>query len=98
MLRTAFSPRFRLLCASLSFAGAMAGLVLTPLASNVEGRPDESYPEMYFAAYGGPPAILLVIAGAIVAWVGGRDRGGSLRPRLRWLWGASASPRLWRRS
>jgi hypothetical protein len=47
------------------FLLSMMAFSFTPLAWYLEGHPSESYPELFFAFYGLPAAILSVIASLI---------------------------------
>lgn len=78
--------RFLPLCISIAFAAVIAILVMTPLAWNLTGRPDETYPELFFLGFGVPPAVILLVASSVIALLGGQKQGGALRPALRPLW------------
>jgi len=52
--------------------GASATLIsgvlsFTPLAWNLMGRPDETYPELFFLAYCFLPSVLLLVGGVVHA-------------------------------
>lgn len=78
--------RFLPLCVSVLFAAVIAVLVMTPLAWNLMGRPDETYPELIYLAFGAPPAFILLAASTVIALLGAHEVGGPLRPALRPLW------------
>lgn len=78
--------RFLPLFVSVVFAALIAVLVMTPLAWHLSGSPAESYPELLYLAYGAPPALILLIASAVIALWGTPKLGGPLRPALRPLW------------
>jgi hypothetical protein len=78
--------RFLPLCISVAFTLVIAVLVLTPLAWILMGRPDETYPELFFLGFGAPPALILLGASAVIALLGGQRAGGPMQPGLRPLW------------
>jgi hypothetical protein len=86
LLIAAMVVRFFPLCISVLFAALIALLVLTPLAWNLMGRPDETYPEIVYLALGGPPALILLVASSVIALRGSQRLGGALQPALRPLW------------
>jgi hypothetical protein len=83
---TAMIVRFLPLCISVLFAAVIAVLVMTPLAWNLMGRPDETYPEIVYFALGAPPALILLVASSVIALRGSQNLGGALRAALRPLW------------
>ena len=78
--------RFLPLCISAVFTAVVAVLVVTPLAWKLMGSPAEAYPELFYIAFGVPPAFILLSASAVIALLGGQKLGGPLRPTLRLLW------------
>ncbi|MBQ1541749.1 MAG: hypothetical protein IIZ63_07080 [Caulobacteraceae bacterium] len=61
------ASRFALLVSGVAFSLVMALLAFTPFAWLMEGRPDESYPEIIFAGAGLPSAVAASIAGCLLA-------------------------------
>jgi len=78
--------RFLPLLLSVVFAAVIAILVMTPLAWNLMGKPDETYPELGFLAFGAPPALILLVASTVIAIRGSPRLGGAFRPALQPLW------------
>jgi hypothetical protein len=59
---------FWLLCALL-FLAVMMVFSMTPVVWNLEGRPAESYPELFFWLYGVPVGLLLVVVALVNLWL-----------------------------
>jgi hypothetical protein len=78
--------RFLPVLLSVAFAALIAVLVLTPLAWNLMGRPNETYPELFYLAFGAPPALFLLMGSTAIALLGAAKFGGPMRPALRPLW------------
>jgi hypothetical protein len=56
--------RALLLCGTLGFIALVLLLALTPIAWQASGRQLESYPELYYVAYGWPAALALILVSA----------------------------------
>lgn len=78
-------PRYWPLWISCIFLIVMVALSFTPLAWKIEGRPNESYPELFFLVYELPLALILLLESIIVARLG-KHRGRLARPRSWLLW------------
>ncbi len=66
----ALVKRFAGLVIALMAFATMWTFASTNLVWNWRGRPDETYPELYYAAFGLPPALIAVFAGLFTAWNG----------------------------
>jgi uncharacterized membrane protein len=56
----------------LGLAGLCAFLGFTPTVWILEGRPDESYPELFFAFIALPAALVVTVVGLVLALRSGR--------------------------
>jgi hypothetical protein len=59
------TTRALLLGGTLAFVALMLVCALTPIAWYASGRPSESYPELFYIAYGWPAALALTLVAAI---------------------------------
>lgn len=66
--RVPLAIRVALLCATLAYVVFVAVFGLTPIAWEAAGRPNESYPEIFYIAFGWPSALTLIgVNGAL--WI-----------------------------
>lgn len=70
-------PRWWLFWFGLVLVGVALWLTLTPTLWISEGRPDESYPELFMLLFGLPAGLVVALAGLGVGlrWWPGRKRG-----------------------
>lgn len=64
--------RWWLFWSGLGLTGLCAFLGFTPRVWILEGRPDESYPELFFAFIALPAALLVAVVGLVMALRSGR--------------------------
>lgn len=65
---TALVRRFGGLVVALMALATIWTFASTDLVWKRMGRPDETYPELFYAVFGLPPALIAVIAGLFTAW------------------------------
>ena len=65
---TALVQRFGGLVVALMALATMWTFASTDLVWQRMGRPSETYPELFYAAFGLPAALIAVIAGLFTAW------------------------------
>ena len=70
-------PRWWLFWLGLVLIGVALWLTLTPTLWIWDGRPDESYPELFMLFFGLPAALVVTLVGLGVGlrWWPGRKRG-----------------------
>lgn len=72
-------PRWWLFWFGLALVGIAVWLTVTPTLWILEGRPDESYPELGMLVFGLPLAFGVTLAGLVVGLRTGRNRGSKGR-------------------
>jgi uncharacterized membrane protein YfcA len=74
-------PRWWLFWFGLVLIGVALWLTLTPTIWNLEGRQDESYPELFVVAFGIPTAVIITLIGlgTGLLWKRGNGKRGKCR-------------------
>ncbi len=64
-----FSRRLWPIYLSLTFLAIMVLFTVTPIVWIAQGRPPETYPELFFFIYGIPFALVMLLISCAIVWV-----------------------------